>query len=141
MADTLTAVLPGKAADGSHCSAAGKDHPDHRPGLPQSTLRRASLGCDSSHGHLLQAVFTTETQVTTRTVQMTAATKQAEKLSKGLVKTQQEVDEALQGMEAKQQEQQARRPHLGPYPSCTAMHQLILTAFVGILIAIKEQNS
>ena len=83
--------------------------------LPQSTVRCAGLGRKTVHVHLLQAVSKSETEVTTQKVQMTAATKQAEKLSKGLLKTQQEVDEAVQGMEAKQQEQQARSfASLGP---------------------------
>ena len=48
----------------------------------------------------------TEGEITKRRVQITAAGKQAEKLSKDCVKTQKEMDKASADLEGKQQEQQ-----------------------------------
>ena len=48
----------------------------------------------------------TENEVTKQKVQISTATKQAEKLSKLVIKSQQEIDGAVQDMEGMQQEQQ-----------------------------------
>ena len=62
---------------------------------------------------LLQAIAETEGEITKRRVQITAAAKQAEKLSKDCIKTQNELDKANADLEGKQQEQQV----------CTDRHQ------------------
>lgn len=55
---------------------------------------------------LLQAISETEGEITKRKVQITAAGKQGEKLSKDCIKTQKEVDKGNADMEGMQQEQQ-----------------------------------
>ena len=57
---------------------------------------------------LLQAISETEGEITKRKVQVTAAGKQGEKLSKDCAKMQKELDRANADMEGKQQEQQVR---------------------------------
>jgi len=54
----------------------------------------------------LQAIADTEGEITKGRVQITAAGKQAEKLSKDCIKTQKELDKANADLEGKQQEQQ-----------------------------------
>ena len=74
----------------------------------QNVCRQASLPVANKALSLLQAIAETEGEITKRRVQITAAGKQAEKLSKDCVKTQKELDKAKADLEGKQQEQQVR---------------------------------
>ena len=72
----------------------------------QHIHRQTSLPVSNGALTLLQAIADTEGEITKRRVQITAAGKQAEKLSKDCVKTQKEMDKASADLEGKQQEQQ-----------------------------------
>jgi len=86
-------------------TAAGKQ-PKKLSNSLQYVCLQTSLPVANRALPLLQAIADTEGEITKRKVQIAAAAKQTEKLSKDCVKTQKELDKANADLEGKQQEQQ-----------------------------------
>lgn len=79
--------------------------------------------------------------MTKRRVQISTASKQAEKLSKECGKTQKELDKATADLEAKQQEQQVSLPQ--PLPPCSMCHAVLTgnPLHTTVLLAINSNRS